>query len=80
MGLRVSQMTRSRKKTPAGGMSTAETDKPYKLIEHRRERRQVNAALRHADEPPAKVYGNPWSAPKDGKRYFRDHDAKFLRK
>ncbi|MEL4378367.1 hypothetical protein [Brucella cytisi] len=40
-------MSRSRKKTPITGITTADSDKAFKEAEHRRERR----ALRSAVEP-----------------------------
>ncbi|WP_246132763.1 hypothetical protein [Devosia ginsengisoli] len=52
-------------------MTTAESDKAFKVAEHRRERRVVNAALSNAEDlPPARLFGNPWASEKDGKRRF----------
>lgn len=64
-------MTRSRRRTPRRGVAS-NSDKPFKLVEHRRERRAVRIALWIGEEPlpHPKKYGNPWSAPKDGKRWF----------
>jgi len=73
-------MSRSRKKRPGGGMAVANSDKPFKVTEHRRERRATSAALRCGIDPPNDIYGNPWKAPKDGKQYWLDHDAKWMRK
>jgi hypothetical protein len=73
-------MSRSRKKRPGGGIAIADSDKPFKVIEHRRERRQAYAALKGGEDPPAVVYGNPWKAPKDGKTYWVDPDPKWMRK
>ena len=73
-------MSRSRKKQPGGGIAIADSDKPYKTAEHRRERRQATAALRHGEEPPATDYGNPYHAPKDGKQFWQDPDPKWMRK
>jgi hypothetical protein len=73
-------MSKSRKKHPGGGIAIAESDKPFKVMEHRRERRQVSASLKFGDEPLLAVYGNPWKAPKDGKQYWIGHDAKWMRK
>ena len=73
-------MSRSRKKRPGGGMAVADSDKPFKKAEHRRERRAVSVALRIGEEPPAVIYGQPWRAPKDGKQWWPDHDAKWMRK
>lgn len=68
-------MSRSRKK-PIHSITTAASDKPFKVIEHRRERhsaRQVIANTMDMDDPRLHaVYGDPWNAPKDGKRYNPD--------
>jgi hypothetical protein len=63
-------MSRSRKKHPGGGIAVADSDKPFKTAEHKRERRCVRAALARAEEPRLAIYGNPWKAPKDGKQYW----------
>lgn len=64
-------MGNSRRKTPMCGMTTAETDKPFKMNENRRQRRAVKVALMTgADVPSPKAYGNPWSSQKDGKQRF----------
>ncbi|HEV7305186.1 hypothetical protein [Ensifer sp.] len=73
-------MTRSRKKTPISGVTTAESDKPFKKREHRRERRAVADALAKGDElPSAKAFGDPWSGEKDGKLY-RPNVPSMIRK
>jgi len=74
-------MSRSRKKHPIGGIAKARSDKPYKVTEHRRERHYVAQFLRREEEPLPKDFGNPWGAPKDGKRWFApDDDWKWWRK
>lgn len=76
-------MSRSRKKEPGGGLTVADSDKPYKLQEHRRERRQAAAALRRGEEPPVADYGNPYHAPKDGRQFWPEGpqaDPKWMRK
>ena len=67
-------MSRSRKKYPITGITTAETEKEFKQQEHQRERARVRTALADLDVegevlPDSKQFGNPWSGPKDGKRY-----------
>lgn len=61
-------MSRSRRKTPICGIACAPSDKPFKVAEHRRERR----ALRQASDIEGFKgdYGNPWDSPKDGKKMF----------
>ncbi len=73
-------MSRSRKKQPGGGIAVADSDKPYKICEHRRERRHVQASLRRGEEPLPRDFGNPYKSPKDGKTFWTDHDAKWMRK
>lgn len=69
-------MSRSRKKIPIVGMTTAETDKPFKEREHRRERRRVRVSLRSGDAiPHPKQFGNPWASEKDGKQYWNNPRA-----
>ncbi len=74
-------MARSRRKTPIVGITTADTDKPFKTAEHRRERRAVKAAIKVGEEPPtAKAFGNPWAAQKDGKQWLDDPLPELMRK
>lgn len=74
-------MSRSRRKTPIVSVTTAESDKPFKVAEHRRERRAVNVALAHGSEPPhALMFGDPWKSEKDGKHYVAEPSADLLRK
>jgi hypothetical protein len=65
-------MSRSRK-LPIHSITTAGSDKPFKVVEHRRERRHVRVLLHSGadDTHPSmyRVYGDPWCAPKDGKVY-----------
>jgi hypothetical protein len=64
-------MSRSRRHTKIFGITTARSDKRYKVFEHRRERRKVRIALREGREPPApKEFGNPWGGERDGKFYW----------
>ena len=64
-------MSRSYRKTPICGMTTAVSDKAFKKAEHKRARRAVNASDLSHDEPPAgKSFGNPWGARKDGKQWI----------
>ena len=65
-------MSRSFKKTPIVG-ACAQSDKGYKVAEHRRERTHVRVALRQAEDadlPHPKLFGNPWDGGRDGKRYL----------
>lgn len=76
-------MSRSRRKTPIAGITTARSNKPFKIDEHRAERRNARATVHHTqdqDDPNLyRVYGDPWLSPKDGKRWF-DPESKWMRK
>ena len=77
-------MSRSRRKTSIIGMTTARSDKPFKVGEHRAERHSVRATIKHSRDGDdrvlyAKVYGDPWKAPKDGKQMI-DPGSKWMRK
>lgn len=78
-------MSRSRRKTPKIGITTAETDKPFKTREHRRERRLKQSVLSSTLDADHRrmhtaPYGDPWRGDKDGKRYVRDADRKVTAK
>jgi hypothetical protein len=69
-------MSRSRRKTSFNGITTAASDKPFKVDEHRAERHAVRATIKHSLDGDdralySKVYGDPWKAPKDGKQMDR---------
>ena len=81
-------MSRSRKKTPIGGHTHAESDKPYKVMIHRRERRvaseRLNTLLHTGVDPEADDVTaldndlgmfEPWESPKDGKSYWENPKA-----
>ena len=77
-------MSRSRRKNPCAGITTARSDKPFKVQEHRAERRAtrqiVTSSQDDADPRLFSVYGDPWKAPKDGKQWWPGCDQPFLRK
>lgn len=74
-------MSRSRRKTPIFGITTAESDKNFKRREHRRERTAVRDSLATgADIPDSRAFGNPWASEKDGKRYWRAAMSEDMRK
>lgn len=68
-------MSRSRKKTPISGITTADSEKYDKRLAHRRLRRRVKQTLAvqpEADVLPAlREVSDPWTMPKDG-RYWYD--------
>jgi len=68
-------MTRSRRKTPVCGITTAESEKADKALTHRLMRRKVAVALREDEDestPPEanREALNPYSMAKDGKQRF----------
>jgi len=74
-------MSRSRKKTPITGITIAESDKPFKEAEHRRERRVVRTAIKVGEPiPDQREFGNPWASEKDGKQWLSDRNSRVLRK
>jgi hypothetical protein len=74
-------VSKSRRKTPVFGITTAESDKEFKRREHKRERTVVRDSLAvGVDVPHPKQFGNPWASEKDGKRYWHAAEAKDMRK
>lgn len=80
-------MTRSLKKRAISGITTARSDKPFKVAEHRRERHHVRQRLRVTeDDTDARLhgrpFGDPWLSPKDGKTDWtgEDNEKKMRRK
>ena len=68
-------MSRSYRKIPISGNTMQASDKPFKKAEHKRARRALYARDLTKDEPPPeKAFGNPWGAPKDGKRWIDPKD------
>ena len=67
-------MSRSRRRTPICGITTAKTEKQDKQMANRIERRRVRTSL--ATRPDAEVLpakrelSNVWSMAKDGKNHF----------
>ena len=66
-----------RRRAPASGPTTARSDKPFKVAGHGRERRTVRRMLRANQEddalPSPRRFGDPWTAPKDGKSCGGSH-------
>jgi hypothetical protein len=64
-------MARSYKKIAGGGVTTARSDKEYKVAEHRRYRVAIRNLIGSGEEEDFPFYrrhfGDPWGAPKDGK-------------
>lgn len=75
-------MSRSYRKTPIIGLTSKPSDKTFKKAEHKRARRALSARDLSIEEPPAdKKFGDPWSSPKDGKRWIgRNRCPELMRK
>ena len=78
-------MSRSRRKTPIFGVTTAASDAAWKAKAARKLRhrvRQVLEATLDGDRFSGKRWEvvNPWDAPKDGKHWYAKADARWLRK
>jgi hypothetical protein len=78
-------MSRSRRRTPITGFTTAETDHPWKKAAARKLRRRVRQHLKttlDGDRFAGKRWDlvNPYSSEKDGKCYWREPNAEMMRK
>ncbi len=77
-------MARSRKHTPISGITCATTEKWAKQKNHRRERRRVRSVLATQPEPDVlphtRELSDPWTMPKDGKRYWTAAGLREYRK
>lgn len=75
-------MTRSKKKTPIHGMTTATSEAEDKALWHRAYRRGERQRIQH-DADPVPVdenhYSSPWKMDKDGKVYVPNQPT-LLRK
>ncbi|MEL6771041.1 MAG: hypothetical protein AAFP18_08255 [Bacteroidota bacterium] len=67
-------MSRSRKKTPISGITTATSEKHDKRLANRRSRRRIRQRLAAGhdgtDLPLLREVSNVWAMNKDGKLYF----------
>ena len=78
-------MSRSRRKTPIFGHASAATDHPWKKAVSRKLRRRVKQhldATLDGDRFAGRRWDldTDWSSAKDGKGWWRDRDAKAMRK
>lgn len=78
-------MSRSRRKTPVCGITTAVSEHFDKQAWHRRYRKAVRQRLGtdpNAEPPHLREFFDPWCMRKDGKRYYGVGrlNEKFLRK
>ncbi|RRJ96005.1 hypothetical protein Ga0100231_018805 [Opitutaceae bacterium TAV4] len=71
-------MSRSRRRTPCGGITTARSEKSDKQDAHRRLRTRLRSALARQQEQPEadsvwpgpRDVSDPWAMAKDGKCWF----------
>lgn len=81
-------MSRSRRKTKVFPSTSAQSEKWYKTLAHRRLRRRVAVTLRESlrtrEEPnifPIEdEVSDPWRGPKDGKGYWGEAPESSMRK
>ena len=78
-------MSRSRRKTPISGMTTADSDHLWKKMASRALRHRVKQELNSKLDLtrfPGKRWDlvNPWSSQKDGKSWFGDRYPELMRK
>jgi hypothetical protein len=75
-------MSRSKKKTPITGITTAETEKKNKLEANRKLRRLNKIKMHKGDFNffQLREISNVWGFDKDGKRYLKEPDRKDLMK
>jgi hypothetical protein len=83
--LYVSGMSRSRRKTPISGNTTAKSDGAWKAKAARVLRHRVKQRLNTTLDPDpfaGKRWDavNPWDAPKDGKHWLRKPTPDWMRK
>ncbi len=78
-------MSRSRRKTPISGITTAQSDHPWKKMAARklrhRSKQELNTSL-DGDRFAGKRWDlvNPWSSEKDGKDWMSNPDPRWMRK
>ena len=67
-------MSRSRRKSPVCGITTAPSEKRDKQLAHRRERRRVHMVVQGNPDcevmPHVRELSTPWTMAKDGKLRF----------
>lgn len=75
-------MSRSRKKTPIIGITTAETEKKNKLESNRKFRRLNRIKIHKGDFDffQLREISNVWGFDKDGKQYLKEPNRKDLMK
>lgn len=69
-------MSRSKRKTPKTGLTTAESEKKDKVFVHRKFRRASKVKIKSNEEPPVNLneVSDIWNFAKDTKRYYDKED------
>lgn len=74
-------MSRSKKKTPIAGNTSAKSDKPAKKKANKAWRRAVKIAIQNGGEiPKRRERSDVYCFPKDGKKYLTNYTKKDMRK
>lgn len=77
-------MSRSRRKTPIFGITTAPSESEDKRLWHKRLRAKSRDQLKAGPDDPIPVdhreVSDPWGMAKDGRRYWKNATKKSLRK
>jgi len=75
-------MSRSTRKTPKSGITTAETEKENKRRANRKFRRVTKLQVKKGRDEPSlpRELSNVWSFDKDGKQFLKKPTKKDLRK
>ena len=77
-------MSRSRRKTPIFGITTATSEAEDKRLWHKRLRAKTRDQLKADPDDPIPVdhreVSDPWGMSKDGRRYHKKATPKMLRK
>jgi hypothetical protein len=75
-------MSRSKKKTPKTGMTTAESEKDDKRKANRKFRRKIKVQVQKGETELVKIkeVSNIWSFDKDGKQFLKNPPSKEMRK
>lgn len=71
-------MSRSKRKTPKTGLTTAESEKKDKVFAHRKFRRASKVKIKSNGEPPFNLneVSDIWNFAKDTKRYYDKEDQR----
>lgn len=71
-------MSRSKRKTPKTGLTTAESEKKDKVFAHRKFRRASKVKIKSNGEPPVNLneVSDIWNFAKDTKRYYDKEDQR----